>query len=105
MVKRFSGIQMNQNHNAPEGRSQPDIQKVREVKKAYETELLSKANVVGVGVGLARRGTTLTKETALIVLVRRKVPVSQLDPKDIIPRMLDGVLVDVQEVGEIRAQV
>jgi hypothetical protein len=41
---------------------------------------------------------------ALIVLVRQKVPISQLDPEDIIPRILDGVPVDVQEVGNVKAQ-
>jgi hypothetical protein len=104
MVKHVSGARMNHKHNTSEGHSQPNIQKVREVKQAYEAELLSKANVIGVGIGLARKGSALTQETALIVLVRRKVPVSQLNPKDIIPRMIDGVLVDVQEAGEIKAQ-
>lgn len=95
---------MNQNQNAPGEQSKPDIQKVREVKKAYETALLSKANVVGVGIGLARRGSLWTQDTAIVVLVRQKVPVSQLDPKDVIPHVLDGVPVDVQEAGEITAQ-
>jgi hypothetical protein len=40
----------------------------------------------------------------IIVMVSRKVPSSQLAESDIVPRELDGVPVDVQEVGEVRAQ-
>ncbi len=73
------------------------------VRQAHLSELLTKANVVGVGVGLRQRGGSRTDEVALVVLVRRKVPGHQLAPEDRIPRLLDGVPVDVQEVGELRA--
>lgn len=95
---------MTSKNDIPEDHSQSGIEKIRAVKQAHEASLLSKANVVGVGIGLARRGPTWTQEMALIVLVRQKVPVSQLDPEDIIPRILDGVPVDVQEVGNVKAQ-
>jgi len=74
------------------------------VKRAYEGELLRKANVVGVGVGMVQRRGAPTGGVGLIVLVRRKVPVDELAPQDIIPPMLDDVLVDVREVGDIRLQ-
>ena len=64
---------------------------------------MSKANVVGVGVGLRRRAGALTDDVALVVMVSRKVPNAQLAPEDIVPREIDGVPVDVQEVGEIGA--
>jgi hypothetical protein len=35
--------------------------------------------------------------------VKKKVPLSQLDAKDVIPREIEGVMIDVKEVGEIRA--
>lgn len=73
------------------------------VRQAHLSELLTKANVVGVGVGLRQRGGLRTDEVALVVLVRQKVPGHQLAPEDRIPRLLDGVPVDVQEVGEMRA--
>jgi hypothetical protein len=41
---------------------------------------------------------------AIVVLVRRKLPRAQLMPEDIVPAEIEGVPVDVQEVGEIRAQ-
>jgi hypothetical protein len=43
------------------------------------------------------------EEVAIVVLVRRKVPAAQLAPDDRIPQQIDGVPVDVQEVGEVKA--
>ncbi|MGH2625729.1 MAG: hypothetical protein ACRDHY_03655 [Anaerolineales bacterium] len=60
-------------------------------------------NVVGVGVGLVRRGGEKTGQVGIIVMVSQKVPAAQLAPADLIPRRLDGVPVDVQEVGEVVA--
>jgi len=75
------------------------------VKQTHEDELLSKANVLGVGVGLRERGGRRGEQVALVVLVRRKLPAVELAPKDVIPREIDGVPVDVQEVGDVRAGV
>jgi hypothetical protein len=73
------------------------------VQRKYTDELMRKKNVQGVAVGLARNNDTPTNEIALVVLVNRKVPWEQLAPEDRIPRELDGVRVDVQEVGDLRA--
>lgn len=85
----------------------PDLQeqteKIRRVRRAHEDELMSKANVVGVGIGYRNRGGEHTDEPALVVMVSKKVPRALLAPEDIIPHSLEGVPVDVQEVGEIRA--
>ena len=83
--------------------SQHPIARVRAVKAAYEKMLLSKPNVVGVGVGLRRRGGQLTDQVCIVVSVRVKVPRDQLDPADRIPAELEGIPVDVQAVGEFRA--
>jgi hypothetical protein len=83
---------------------QASFDRVEAVKRAYEDDLLSRANVVGVGVGLRRARGTQTDQVALVVLVTRKLPRSQLALDDVIPTEIDGVPVDVQEVGEIRAQ-
>jgi hypothetical protein len=60
--------------------------------------------VVGVGVGLREKAGQLTQEVALVVMVRKKVPLETLGAKDRIPAQLGGVPVDVQEVGELKAQ-
>ena len=87
-----------------EGDRQAAYERVRAVKSAHEDELMAKANVVGVGIGLRQRGGKPTNEVALVAMVTRKVPLSQLKPEDVIPAELEGIPVDVQEVGEIRAQ-
>lgn len=79
------------------------LERLRAVRDAHEAELMSKANVVGVGIGLRRRAGAETGEAAIIVSVTRKVPLAQLSPHDVIPSELEGIPVDVQAVGEIRA--
>lgn len=79
------------------------LEEIRKVKAAYERELMSKPNVVGLGIGYRQRGGLRTDDMALVVMVEKKVPAAQLAPEDIIPAEIDGVPVDVQEVGKIRA--
>ncbi len=79
------------------------LRRLRAVKAAYESNLMHKANVVGVGIGFRQRDHKLTNEPAIIVSVTDKVPLSQLDSDDVIPRELEGLPVDVQAVGELRA--
>jgi hypothetical protein len=83
---------------------QDRYEKLQAVKRAHEDELMRKANVVGVGVGVRQRHNTLTQELAIVVFVRRKVPQDQLAPGDLIPAEIEGVPVDVQEVGDLKAQ-
>jgi hypothetical protein len=78
--------------------------RVRAIKKAYAKGLMDKANVVGVGVGLRQQGGVRTDEVALVVMVSQKVSPDQLAPGDVIPDEIEGMPVDVQEVGEIKAQ-
>jgi hypothetical protein len=79
-------------------------QRAQAVKLAYASQLMSKANVVGVGVGFCQRAGERTGEIGLVVMVNRKLATSQLDPRDVIPTEIEGVPVDVQEIGELRAQ-
>jgi hypothetical protein len=79
-------------------------EKAQAVKRVHEVELMGRANVVGVGVGFRQRGGVRTGEVALVVMVRQKVARAQLAPADVIPTEIEGVPVDVQEVGEIKAQ-
>ncbi len=83
--------------------TQSSMARIQAVKEAHGSELMSKANVVGVGTGLRHKRGKLTDEAALVVMVSKKLPPSQLSPGDMIPAQIEGVPVDVQEVGEIRA--
>ncbi len=76
---------------------------VIDVKRRHEQELMRKANVVAVGVGYCTRGGVQTKQVGIVVSVKNKVPLSTLNPKDIIPAKIEDVPVDVVETGPIRA--
>jgi hypothetical protein len=80
------------------------LQKITEIQARYADELMSKANVVGVAVGLKKTAGEYTTVMALVVMVSEKVPQSQLAPEDIIPNQIEGVPVDVQETGVFSAQ-
>lgn len=79
------------------------LQRAQAVKRKYEITLLQKKNVVGVGVGYRERAGRLTEEIAIVVNVSRKLPARMLAADDLIPETLDGVPVDVREVGALRA--
>jgi hypothetical protein len=87
--------------------NEPDRQaaslRAQEVRRTYEQELLSKPNVVGVGVGVTEKGGQPTGQVGVVVLVDKKMPIDQLNPQDLIPTELEGVPVDVKEVGRLRA--
>jgi hypothetical protein len=80
-----------------------ELERLRIVKDLYETDLMRKANVVGVGIGMREREGQLTDEPAIVVSVTQKMPSSEVAPDDAIPAELDGVPVDVQVVGNLRA--
>ena len=83
--------------------SQDAVQRAVEVKKRYEARLLSKANVLSVGVGFREHQGQFTDEVVLVVNVAHKVPRSLLRPDDIIPPAIEGIPVDVRETGPLRA--
>ena len=83
--------------------STEQLERLRRAKAEYEDDLMRKANVVGVGIGYRTRGGVVTDEPCIVASVTRKVPPSGLSAQDVIPNQLDGVPVDVQEVGRLEA--
>jgi len=79
------------------------VEEIKALKKRYEDELLKKKNVVGLGIGYKEVDGHETGQLSLIVMVQKKEPPSQLDARDLIPSQIEGVPVDVKEVGEIVA--
>ena len=79
------------------------MERLRAVKVKHEADLMQKPNVVGVGIGLRECGGELTDQAAIIVSVTHKVARGDISPGDAIPAELDGVPVDVQVVGRLRA--
>lgn len=58
-------------------------------------------NVVGVADGVGMRAGKPTGEDCIVVYVERKVPKSKLEKGEVLPRRIEGVLVDVVEVGRV----
>jgi len=83
--------------------SQTTLDLIRRVKEKHEASLLSKKNVIGVGIGFREKCGQATDQMALIVSVLKKLPASEVGAADVIPAEIEGVPVDVKEVGEIRA--
>jgi hypothetical protein len=81
-----------------------DYSRIREIKDRFEDMILIKANVVGVGIGLREQAGERLDEVCLVVMVTHKVPRVELAPEDLIPTEIEGVGVDVQTVGELKAQ-
>jgi len=78
-------------------------EQVTQVKEAYKESILAKPNVVGVGVGYRVTRGQATDQLAVVTLVRQKLPQAGLLSNNMIPRSIEGVPVDVVEVGDLRA--
>jgi hypothetical protein len=72
---------------------------IEKVKRKYEDQLMGLPNVTGIGIG-ERAGKEVLK-----VFVTQKVPESELKPNEIIPKVLGGYEVDVDEIGFVTAQL
>jgi hypothetical protein len=77
------------------------IEEIRAIKDRYEDDLLKKKNVVGLGIGYKEIEGEETGLLSLVVMVKKKESPSQLAATDLIPSQIEGVPVDVKEVGEI----
>jgi hypothetical protein len=82
----------------------PSGASVADARARHEAELMRYPNVVGVADGIATRGGESTGEQCIVVYVSTKVPVGELAAEAVLPREIDGVRVDVVEVGRIEAQ-
>ena len=76
---------------------------IKRVKEKHAGELMKKANVVGVALGYKEKGGQKTDEPSLVIMVRKKMPLSVLKSEDVVPEKIERVTTDVKEVGDIRA--
>jgi len=67
------------------------------VKEMNEAKLRRFVGVTGVGVGYKQIGGQYTKQVAIIVYVKKKLPRDQIPPSQLIPIEIDGVPTDVVE--------
>lgn len=78
--------------------------RIAQVLARHEAALLGRANVVAVAEGIRTRDGRPTGERCLVVYVSRKRPAKRLAAADLLPRQIDGVPIDVVEVGSIETQ-
>ena len=72
--------------------------------KLNEDELLSKANVVGVGIGEKIRGGFSQDRLCLKIYVEKKLIAKKLTKAEFIPQEISRIETDVEEAGKIIAQ-
>ena len=78
------------------------IQIAREYLKIFKKGLLSRKNVVSVGVGYKVVNGYETKQVGIICSVAKKVPMSLLSVEDQIPQTIGEIPTDVVETGEFK---
>ena len=93
----------NMTQEDPDRNLKADTERIMAVMQTHKGELLSKPNVVGVAVGFRQVNGESTQELALVVMVHQKVPENLLSPEQKIPVEIEGIPIDVQEIGEITA--
>lgn len=75
--------------------------RIAEVRARHEAELLRYPNVVGVAEGIRTKQGKPTGEPCLVVYVERKIPRAKLEKSEILPTEIEGIPVDVVEVGKV----
>lgn len=72
--------------------------KIETIRQKYEDQLMELPNVTGVGIG-EKAGKKVIK-----VFVTQKVPESDLQPQQVVPKFLEEYETDVEEIGSVTAQ-
>lgn len=81
-----------------------EMEEVQKIKEKYKSQLLERKGVVGVGIGKKKVKGVETDQLAIIVTVVQKIDKESLNKGDIVPKKLEGVPIDVQEVGKLKIQ-
>lgn len=81
--------------------SESDLERARQISRANSDMLLSKPNVVAVGVGYREESQT---DLVIVVMVERKLSRTALAEDDLVPNEIDGLPVEVRVVGEVSVQ-
>lgn len=72
---------------------------IESVLTKHEETVMRLPNVTGIGIGQK------ADKTVIKVFVTRKLPESRLRIDEIIPKTLDGYETDVEEIGDVTAQL
>ena len=80
-----------------------EVDAARVTKQQHLQRLITRQNVVGIGVGYKETSDGLTGDVAVVVNVERKLPKAQLAESDKVPQDLNGIKTDVVETGRFLA--
>lgn len=72
--------------------------RIRGTKQAAEADLLARKNVIGVDIADKETDGKNTGQLAIVVFVDAKQPMSKLSAADRVPKEIDGIPTDVQEM-------
>lgn len=82
-------------------KKEPEYQRIRKVKEKHESFLMSIEGVVGCSIGYKEIQGKKTSMLAIVCFVKKKKPRGLLSGEELIPREIEGVPVDIVEVGKI----
>jgi hypothetical protein len=77
--------------------------RIEEIRQIHEKRLLRMANVVGVMIGYKVTAGEKTDALSIICLVEKKIAERDMKKQDLLPSDIDGELIDVIQVGKLRA--
>ncbi len=80
-----------------------DMQDARRALHRVRDDFLSRANVVGTGIGYKVTGGDPTTTLSIVCSVVEKVAASHLKPTDLVPPIVNGIPTDVVATGRFRA--
>lgn len=83
---------------APNAPQNHDRSTIRPIKESMEDQLLARPGVTGVDIGEKFTGGKPTGELGIIVYVCQKVDEEKLSADEVVPKTMDGVRTDVQEL-------
>ena len=88
---------------APRGNIEAETARISDIRSRHESALMSYPNVVGVSEGIEVKRGKPTGRRSIVVYVKRKVPKAKLAKRQTLPERIEGVPVDVVEVGSVDA--
>lgn len=97
----FAAAASDEKSPAPPLRGGEEEREIAGIQARHEAELLRYTNVVGVAAGIRTKQGNPTGEHCLVVYVEKKVPKGKLHKNQILPTHIDGVRVDVVEIGKV----
>jgi hypothetical protein len=76
-----------------------ELDRLRKAHQWATEHLLGSGEVVGVGIGLKKKGGKTLSQVTVRVLVRRKLAADAVAPQALVPPQIEGVPTDVEEIG------